>query len=374
MLSTLLRVGRPAAVAKPAKGRTVPAPSVPEGAAPSIAQLGQIAQATVQLAALGPQLARLAAEMETQAQAQARRAERMAATMGGLAGALETAVTELRSSSAQMHRALETVEHIAAHTRLLSINASIEAARAGVEGRAFAVIVDEVKQLADRTGQTTLVIGERMQDFETNLARMNAVTSAQPPPAAAQETLTVGMVNREVRGMADSAGVQLGNAESVHSLGDQINRLTELLLLAVGKFRFDAHARAQASVEGLVSGLLTNRGDRAGLERALEDWLEAQPHFELAYLTDGEGRQIVANIGRGEGRIVRDEGGFGRDWSERPWYRAALGQAGICSTDVYRSTATGDFCFTVAVALRDRQGGLLGVFGSDVNFQRLVGQ
>ena len=143
-----------------------------------------------------------------------------------------------------MHRALETVEQIAAHTRLLSINASIEAARAGAEGRAFAVIVDEVKQLADRTGQTTLVIGERMHDFEANLARMNAVASAQAPAAAAAESLTVGAVNGQVRGMADSAGGASSAMPSpVHSLGDQINQLTEVLLLAVGKFRFDADSR-----------------------------------------------------------------------------------------------------------------------------------
>jgi hypothetical protein len=336
-------------------------------------RLSCIAQATVELAALGPRLAALAAEMESQARTQASRTVRIASTMGGLARDLDKAVAELRASSSHMHRALETVEHIADHTRLLSINASIEAARAGEQGRAFAVIVDEVKSLADRTGQTTLVIGERMQEFEKSIARMGAFTQVEAPPAPAKETLSVGAVNLQVRGMADSAGLQLGNAESVHSLGDQINALTETLLLAVGKFRFDAHARAREDVEALATTLAGRLGDRAGLEGILERWLEARPHFELAYLTDACGRQIVDNLGWREGGVEHDPKGFGRDWSERPWYGEALREAGVCSTDVYRSSATGDFCFTIAVALRDAQGALLGVFGSDVNFQRLVG-
>jgi methyl-accepting chemotaxis protein len=373
MFSKLLRGQRPPARETPAPAAELPAPAQPEEPAAESVRLSRIAQAAIELAALGPRLAALAAEMENQARAQASRTVRIASTMGGLARDLEKAVAELRASSGHMHRALETVDHIADHTRLLSINASIEAARAGEQGRAFAVIVDEVKSLADRTGQTTLVIGERMQEFENSIARMDAFTQVQPAEPAAKDALTVRAVNLQVRGMADSAGLQLGNAESVHSLGDQINALTETLLLAVGKFRFDAHARAREAVESVAQPLVSAMGDRAGLESLLERWLEARPYFELAYLTDARGRQIVDNIGWREGRVEHDPKGYGRDWSERPWYEEALRQPGVCSTDVYRSSATGDFCFTIAVALRDSHGGLLGVFGSDVNFHRLVG-
>jgi hypothetical protein len=373
MSMTLMR-GKPKAATKsPALPMDYPNPIQSEENSPESARLSSIAHAAVELAALGPSLAKLAGEMENQARVQASRTVKIAATLGALARDLEQAVNELRSSSGQMHRALETVDHIADHTRLLSINASIEAARAGEQGRAFAVIVDEVKSLADRTGQTTLVIGERMQDFESSIARMDAFTASSGPKAAADESLTVAAVNFQVRGMADSAGKQLGNAESVHNMGDRIKALTETLLIAVGKFRFDAHARAREAVEALVHELSAGLGDRARLEGCLERWLEARPHFELAYFTDARGRQIVDNIRWHEGRVEHDPRGFGRDWSERPWYRDAIGQEGVCSTDVYRSTATGDFCFTIAAALRDSRGSLLGVFGSDVNFQRLVG-
>jgi hypothetical protein len=360
-------------------GRALPDSDSPETGLPPVApaepvgeKLSYIAGAAVRLAALGPRLASFAGEVEKQARAQAANAATMAEVMQRLTLDLQEAVSQLRGASGQMQRALATVGQIADHTRLLSINASIEAARAGAQGRAFAVIVDEVKQLADRTGQTTLVIGDRMQEFEASIGRMDAVTSAPVEAAAAPEVPTVGDVNRQVRGMADSAASQLGHAESVHAMGGQINELAEGLLLAVGQFRFDAHARARAAVEPLMPVLIEEFGDRERLEQALAHWLEEQPHFELAYLTDARGRQIVDNLRRQDGRVGRDPAGFGRDWAGRPWFRAALDNPGAWATDVYRSTATGDFCFTVAHALRHADGELLGVFGSDVNFQRLV--
>ena len=369
MLPTLLR----------GKGRSVPQGAVPtatalaaEKGAPAAADLGQIAQDAVQLAAVGPRLAAFAAEVEKQARSQADRAAAMAQAMERLAQELHAAVADLRSSSGQMERALETVGQIADHTRILSINASIEAARAGEQGRAFAVIVDEVKQLADRTGRTTSDIGERMGEFAASLVRVDAVTQSEKVSGGAEAALTVGEVKLQVHGIAESAGFQLTNAESVHAMGDQIKALTESLLMAVGKFRFDAHDRARAAVEELLPSLVAALGDRGQLEGLIAGWLEARPHFELAYLTDARGRQVIDNIVHRAGRVTHDARGFGRDWSSRPWYGAALAHRGACSTDVYLSRATGDFCFTIAAALRDSRGELLGVLGSDVNFQRLV--
>ena len=115
------------------------------GAAPAsgeLEHLGRIAQASSQLASMGPRLARLGAEMKEQTDAQSRRAAAIAATMEGIASDLERAVLELRASSEQVGDALATVSNIAAHTRIISLNASIEAARAGAHGRAFAVVVE----------------------------------------------------------------------------------------------------------------------------------------------------------------------------------------------------------------------------------------
>ena len=346
-----------------------------EGSRPVPGELTKIAQASVALASLGPQLANLAGELEKKAEAQAKRAETVAAAMDALAQDLQTSVTELRTSSVQMHDALRTVERIADYTRLLSINASIEAARAGEQGRAFAVVVDEVKRLADNSGQNTKLIEQRVQEIESSVSRVAAVAlsdGAFDALAPAADRRTVAAVNHEVRGMAESAGKQLGSAESVHALGNQINALTESLLLGVGRFRFGAHTRAQQAVEQLVPVLIAHMPQRAQVEHAIEPFLRAHPYFELGYVTDARGRQITDNLVSSQGKVTHDPAGLGRDWSDRPWFHAALDVERACSTDVYRSTATGDFCFTIAIALRAEAGELVGVFGCDVNFQRLV--
>lgn len=335
-------------------------------------QLDRIAYASVQLAALGPRLAALGAEMETQAQTQAHRAATIAETMERLTLDLERAVVELRDSSGQVGSALATVARIADHTRILSINASIEAARAGEHGRAFAVVVDEVHRLADRTGETTHLIEDRVQEMQSSIVRVAAVTGDHTDGANLEEARTAEAVNRQVHGMANSAARQLEGAKSLHSLGDHARELAEELLLSVGVFRFAAHVRAECDVGRLLPELVTSMSERDRLERKLAGWLQQHDYFELAYFTNPGGRQIVDNIGWREGRIAHDPAGFGRDWTQRPWYREALRCSGVCSTDIYRSTATGDFCFTVAVALRGADGSVGGVLAADVNFQRLL--
>ena len=226
------------------------------------AQLNQIARASVTLAALGPKLAAFASEMQVQAKLQSSRSSTIAAAMDAVAQDLENAVAALRSSSGQLQDTLKSAERIADHTRLLSINASIEAARAGEQGRAFAVVVDEVKRLADSSGQSTRLVEERMFEIGESVTRVAAVTRTESnvESSVGREARTVAAVNLQVRGMADSATHQFASAGSVHAMGNQINHLTESLLLAIGKFRFEAHRRAESAVESFVPTVIATIG------------------------------------------------------------------------------------------------------------------
>lgn len=355
---------RPARAASPATARPSPA------ATDQSRQLATIAAESVRLAALGPKLATLAAEIELRAQAESRRAEAIAGTIAALTNDLKNAIGELRASSGQMHEALGTIDRIADQTRILSINASIEAARAGQAGRAFSVVVDEVRRLADTSGRNVQMIGRRMEEIDANIARVAGATVSES--VSGSQARSVAMVNNQARGIADSAASQLDGARTVHSMGDQINAGTEALLLSVGRFRFDAHRRAEQDVREILVDLAPVINDRALVEQVLSSWLEDKEYFELGYATDASGRQFTDNLVCSNGRVHHDATGFGRDWSERPWYLEAITHNDTCSTDIYRSTATGDFCFTVAAALRDDEGSIVGVLGVDVNFVRLV--
>lgn len=307
--------------------------------------------------------------MAAQAREQASRAQTIALNMEHLTAHLNAATQQLRRSSEEVEAALDTVARIAQQTRMLAINASIEAARAGEHGRPFGVVVEEVQRLADRTGDTTETIEERMQDMRASITRVSSMTAEQD--GAGGELPTVARASAAMDAMAASAGQQLASADSLNALGSDVRGVAESLLLAVGTFRFHAHTQAERETLELIQELVAVGLSRRPIERAMERWIERHPHFELVYVTDPAGTQITDNIACAE-RRARHDAGFGRDWSSRPWYRAAVASDTLCSSDLYRSSATGDFCFTISAALRDGAGVTQAVVAADVNFQQLI--